>query len=219
MNGQRARCLLVAELIRKLEPRAIVETGSYLGTTTEWLAAFQLPVHSCEANSESFGFAEARLAGIGNVTLIRGDSRTALRGVLDGPLRGVREEPILLYLDAHSNADLPLREEVEIVFERCPRAVLLIDDFEVPEDPGYGYDDYGPGAVLKGDYLGEAVRSFSLELRYPTTPAAEETGARRGCCVVTAPALAEDMKRIGLLTSGGGPLKDRTLEEPRWRSP
>jgi len=53
MNGQRWRCLMFAELVHKIEPKAIVETGTYLGTTTEWLAAFQLPVFTCEADPEN----------------------------------------------------------------------------------------------------------------------------------------------------------------------
>ena len=55
MNGQAWRCRLVAELILKLDPVALVETGTYLGTTTEWLSAFQLPVFTCEASAENFG--------------------------------------------------------------------------------------------------------------------------------------------------------------------
>jgi hypothetical protein len=199
MNGQRFRCLLVAELVQKLEPLALVETGSYLGTTTEWLAAFQLPVHSCEASPESFGFAQARLTGVDNVTVTRDDSRAALRRLLDGPMRGTLRDPILFYLDAHWGADLPLREEVECIFERCPRAAVLIDDFQVPGDPGYAYDDYGAESRLTADYLAGPVGKFGLKLRYPATPAARETGARRGCCVVTGPALEGEMARVELL--------------------
>ena len=29
----------------------------------------------------------------------------------------------------------------------------MIDDFQVPDDSGYGYDDYGSGATLSRDYL------------------------------------------------------------------
>jgi hypothetical protein len=203
MNGQRARCLLFAELVRKLEPRAIVETGAYLGTTTEWLAAFQLPVFSCEVDGENFGFASARLAGVPNATLTQADSRAALCDVLDGPLRGECEEVILFYLDAHWYADLPLRDEVSIIFRRCPRAIVMIDDFEVPGDADYGFDDYGAGARLTAAYLNDVVESGSLHLRYPATPAAQETGARRGCCVVTGPAVEEMMQQAGMLARPG----------------
>jgi hypothetical protein len=31
--------------------------------------------------------------------------------------------------------------------------VAMIDDFRVPGDEGYAYDDYGPGKALTADYL------------------------------------------------------------------
>src|SRR5262245_45847532 len=81
-NGQAYRCLLFAGLVERLRPLAIVETGTYLGTTTEWMAAFQLPVLTCERSEEHFGFARARLAASRNVTVNLADSRAFLRGLM-----------------------------------------------------------------------------------------------------------------------------------------
>jgi hypothetical protein len=91
---------------------------------------------------------------------------------------------LFIYLDAHWNADLPLADELDIVFNACPPAVVMVDDFQVPDDPGYGYDDYGPGQALTADYIAPAVEAFALMPFYPATPAAEERGARRGCVVL-----------------------------------
>jgi len=45
-NGQTYRRLLFDELVRRLKPAAIVETGTYIGTTTESMSATKLPVFS-----------------------------------------------------------------------------------------------------------------------------------------------------------------------------
>ena len=199
MNGQRFRCLLVAEMIYKLDPVAIVETGTYLGMTTEWLASFQLPISSCEAVAHNYGFARARFASTSNVHLVHGDSRTAVAGFLDGSLKPQRDEPMLFYLDAHWFDDLPLDDEVRLIFARCPRAIVLIDDFKVPNDLGYGYDDYGPGKVLDSGYLTDAMALHDLAIRYPIVASGRETGAKRGCAVVTGPAMEESIYRVELL--------------------
>ena len=181
MNGQRWRCLMFAELVHRIAPKAIVETGTYLGTTTEWLAAFQLPVFTCEAHPENYGFSKARLQAIPNVRVLRADSRTFLTQLLSSP---VGEGRNLFYLDAHWNADLPLAEELEIIFGRSLDSVVVIDDFEVPGDRGYAFDDYGAGKALNAEYISAAAERFKLRAYYPTTPSASETGAKRGCVVL-----------------------------------
>ena len=183
-NGQPVRTALFRDIIANTQPRAIVETGTYLGNTTERLAETGLPVYTIEANCYNFGFARARFWQRHNVTLLRGDSREILRGLLDGRLRGLCTSPIFFYLDAHWNEDLPLAEELEIVFRRCPEAVVMIDDFQVPFYPGYGYDDYGPRKALVSCYILPAVSNHKLGSFYPSTLSADEGGSRRGCIVL-----------------------------------
>ena len=192
-NGQGWRCRLVAELILKAEPTSIVETGTYLGTTTEWLSAFQLPVYSCDVSEYNFGFSSRRLGNIPNIHLTLGDSRVALRNILAGPLRSKTAEPIFFYLDAHWNEDLPLREEFDIIFEACPRAIVLVDDYEVPDDPEYSFDDYGAGKALDAAYAAPSMATHGLSMYSPHRRAADETGARRGCAVFVQRAAMEDV--------------------------
>ena len=198
MNGQRWRCLMFAELVHKTEPKAIVETGTYRGTTTEWLAAFQLPVLSCEAHPENYGFSRARLQATPNVRVLKADSRAFLRQLLGGPFGDGRN---LFYLDAHWNTDLPLAEELEIIFGRSLDSVVVIDDFEVPGDPGYAFDDYGGGKALTLEYISPMVDRFKLRAHYPTTSSAEETGAVRGCVVLA----RRDLSDVSLLRPGNIP--------------
>ena len=183
-NSQKARTALFRALMERISPVAIVETGTYLGTTTEFFAESGVPVFSAESDPRVYGFAKARLRSRRNVTLLRGDSREALAQLFDGILQPFASLPLFFYLDAHWNTDLPLAEELEIIFSRCPAAIVMIDDFKVPFDAGYGYDDYGPDKALTADYGTQAMHQHGLYAFYPSTPAIEETGARRGCVVL-----------------------------------
>ena len=81
-NGQRSRQDLFHSLVGRFAPIAIVETGTYLGTTTELMAATGLPIYSVESEPRNYGFARARLWRSHNVHLLRGDSRAALPNVV-----------------------------------------------------------------------------------------------------------------------------------------
>jgi predicted O-methyltransferase YrrM len=184
-NGQPLRQALFSALIRQLEPAAIVETGTYLGTTTEFLAETGLPVFTIEAHPCRYGFARARLWRRRNITLLYDDSRTAVRKLFDGPLHDLANHILFFYLDAHWNDDLPLLEELNIVFGRCPNAVVMVDDFCVPGDSDYGYDDYGLGKALTPHYISTVVKKEGLFAHYPSSPSSAEKGSRRGCVVLS----------------------------------
>jgi hypothetical protein len=57
----------------------------------------------------------------------------------------------------------------------------MIDDFEVPGDPGFGYDDYGSEKALNQKYI---APPHGLTIFYPSAPSREETGRWRGCAVL-----------------------------------
>ena len=197
-NGQTARQALFVDIIAKAQPHAIVETGTFLGATTELMCQTGLPVFSIELSPRNYGFARARFWRRHNLKLFQGDSRTALLGLFKGPLNSFSGLVVFFYLDAHWNDDLPLAEEIDIILGRCPLAVVMVDDFEVPSDAGYGYDDYGPGRALVLDYIRTAISAHQLQAFYPSTPsvadypstpmAAEGLAApgrlRRGCVVL-----------------------------------
>ena len=197
-NGQTARQALFVEIIANIRPHSIVETGTFLGMTTELMCQTGLPVFTIESNPRNYGFARARLWRRRNIQLFQGDSRAGLRRLFDGPLHALSARTVFFYLDAHWNDDLPLAEEIDIVFSRCPTAIVMIDDFEVPSDPGYGFDDYGPGKALVSSYIRPAISAHQLGVFYPSTPSAADYPStamaaaglatsgrlRRGCVVL-----------------------------------
>ncbi len=148
------------------------------------MAQTGLPVLTVDVHPRNCGFAPARLWRRRNVKLFSGESRAFLHKVFDGPLRDLSDRTQLFYLVAHWNDDLPLAQEVEIVFSKCPAAIVMIDDFEVPFDPGYGYDDYGPGKALIASYIAPVVSKYQLLTFYPATPSVAESGMRRDCVVL-----------------------------------
>jgi hypothetical protein len=183
-NKQTSRQALFKSLMLQFQPCAIVETGTYLGSTTELMANEAVPIFTVEGNARSFGFARARLWGRSGVTLCFGDSRVTLRSLFNRQLRAFRDKTLFAYLDAHWNADLPLAEELEIVFDQCPAAIVMIYDFQVPFDSEYGYDDFGPGMALTPSYIAPIIAAHRLQAFYPSQPASQEDGARRGCVVL-----------------------------------
>jgi predicted O-methyltransferase YrrM len=183
-NGQERRKELYLEIIELLRPSAVIETGTFKGTTTRYLAESQdSPVYSCELNRRKYGYALHHLRPVRRrVDLRLSDSRRFLANLAKDP--EVAKTRVLFYLDAHWNDDLPLREEIEIITESWKEPVVIVDDFEVP-GTDYGFDDYGETGRLSADYL-NGLDHLGLKIFYPSAPVETETGAKRGCAVLCA---------------------------------
>jgi hypothetical protein len=180
-NGQVFRQRIFSEIISALPFDAIVETGTYHGTTTVYLAATGLPVLTVETNPRFHAYSALRFRRENRrIQLYEGDTLWFLRMLSQEPQ--VKSARLFFYLDAHWDEHLPLREELEIVFDHWRNAVVMVDDFQVPGTT-YGYDDYGPTKTLNLDYLRPLTR-FSLTEFFPAVGADEETGGKRGCVVL-----------------------------------
>lgn len=181
MNGQAGRVELCRQIFESLRPVAIVETGTFRGTTTEFFAEFGVPVYTAEVEPRFHAFAELRFRSARDrVHVVLADSRTLLRQLATDP--SFPKGDVFFYLDAHWYSDLPLAEEIDTIFGSWKRSVIMIDDFAVPGD-SYSYDDYGPGAVLNAEYLDGMGRTDIFRF-YPSLPANQETGYKRGCIVL-----------------------------------
>lgn len=194
MNGQTARAEIVRGLLEYCGIERIIETGTYRGTTTEWFGRFGLPVLSAEAVERYAEFSRLRVRNLPNVQIHRKNSVDLLKEIVAA--KDGLEKPTLFYLDAHWYDYLPLRDEYEIICEHFSHPIMVVDDFQVPDDPDYGFDDYGPGKALTLDYFTANGAAMPAHIFFPVTKARWETGARRGCVVLTNDdALAETIER------------------------
>ncbi|AWJ85518.1 hypothetical protein TSH58p_18295 (plasmid) [Azospirillum sp. TSH58] len=181
-NGQSVRQELFRSLVSRLGVTSIVETGTFRGSSAAFMASQSgLPLFTCEASPRYFHYSSRRLAGFPNVTLRNQDSRVFLKQLLDS--NTLPPGPVLFYLDAHWHNDLPVWEEIDIIFSRGVPAVIVIDDFRVPGDPGFAYDNYGVGKCLSVQDLWEKTGS-ETDWFFPHGSSGSESGRKRGCAVL-----------------------------------
>ena len=182
MNGQAGRRALLRSVVAGVRFDYVVETGTFRGGSTAFLADISgCTVYTVESDPVAGAYAGRLFAGRPDVVTAIDDSRHFL-GRLAAEL--ATAEPALFYLDAHwDEEDLPLWGEIETIFSKWAHPVVVIDDFEVPGDDGYGFDHYGPGRAL---CLAELVPRLvpGVDVWSPTLPSSEETGERRGCAVL-----------------------------------
>lgn len=179
-NGQHFRREIFKEIMSVLQPVKIVETGTFRGNTTAFMATNGVPIRSVEFSDRLFGYVKTRFLLNPKIRVEHNDSRVFLASLA----RDIEDksETTFFYLDAHWNDDLPLAEELTIVFSNWPQAVVMVDDFQVPGS-SYSYDDYGEGKALTLDYVNAVDGVNSLTAFFPSLSAEQETGAKRGCVV------------------------------------
>lgn len=184
-NGQERRRSLFEQIATTFTIDEVIETGTFLGDTTGHLA-HRLPhaaIRSCELSPRFTALARQRLAMFPNVSVQCADSRKFL-ATLDPKTSHAEDTLTFAYLDAHWHADLPLKEELHTLLEKRQALVIMVDDFEVPNDPGYAYDRYGHGRDLNWSTFGQLFIQLGLEAFVPVASSEEETGFRRGSVIL-----------------------------------
>lgn len=182
-NDQIKRTAMMLEMVQAIRPQLVIETGTYQGATTEWFADHtDARVISVESSEWFFSYAQYRLSRLPRVQVLLSDSVTALRELaLDVSLTKTRT---LFYLDAHWNDYLPLADEIELMVNNWADFIAVIDDFEVDDDAGYTFDDYGPGKRLDKSLIPDQYREF-LAAFYPAAVSEQESSHRRGAIILS----------------------------------
>lgn len=187
MNGQRNRLRTSILLSDLIEPDYVIESGSFLGTTTQYLSVLaRVKTYSIEINQKFSRIAKSRLSGdISNdrVQIIDGDSATQFPRILEGI--DSKNSCVLAYLDAHWLEHIPLHEELQSLLDWGGDFVAIIDDFYIPGDQGYGYDIYENHRV---DVTHVPV-SEQISIWIPSESSTEESGARRGTAYIVSASL------------------------------
>jgi len=166
-NGQHIRKNIIEDLILKIGFEEIVETGTYLGNTTEFFSKFNIQVDSVEISELYYMFSRSRFLNYKNINLFNTNSIEYLQN------KKMSDKKILFYLDAHSmSRELPLAKELDVCLQ-FKNAVILIDDFKVPGNLDFGFDVYN-GVEL-------AIENFNnlddSDLYFPNY-SPKESGAR-----------------------------------------
>jgi predicted O-methyltransferase YrrM len=182
MNGQTARLEITRTIIIDCNIQQIVETGTFRGSTTAWLAGFGLPVVTVELNKRYAAFSRLRFRHADNVRVLEGSSSDVLR--LLSKDTTFTSKSTFFYLDAHWNVYSPLRDEIGIILERFPRSIIMVDDFQVPGDSSYDFDFDQDGRVVNLSHL-STLRHDWPSIFFPAIKGHDETGIRRGWVVLS----------------------------------
>ncbi len=132
-NGQRGRVRIFLQILERLQVEAIVETGTYRGATSLFMRhASGLTVYTADVNARNLYFARRRCGHDAGIHTYQGDSRSFLKGLGADPR--MTSGIVFFYLDAHHPGSLPLCDEVMIIAGSWSEPVIMIDDFQVPDE-------------------------------------------------------------------------------------
>jgi predicted O-methyltransferase YrrM len=181
-NGQKSRVRVFRAIDGAVSFENYIETGTFLGMTTDFLArtatSHAARVYSCELDDRHFAIANRTVGDLPNVHLHHANSVDFLRSLSSK----VCEATNFVYLDAHWNDYLPLRDELAILKD-WPKTVVLIDDFKVPSDPRFGWDKYDEDREICLEHIAGTFGDHAIY--FPSYPAADEgTAHPRGYAVI-----------------------------------
>lgn len=182
MGGQIRRSKKVIEILDTFKPNLIIESGTFIGSTTPILAMISnVPVITIELNKrlalrnrKNF----ARMYPVLEIEQKIGSSEVEFRQLLTGVDQSRR---VFAYLDAHWFDYLPVTDELVSLVQWGGEFIALIDDFENPYDPGYGFDRYKNGNSI-GSHL--IPRNLGLRVFVPAIDSAREGICKRGTAYV-----------------------------------
>lgn len=195
-NGQKNRVRVFHAINDQIRFHNYVETGTYLGMTTDFLARTAMKraarVYSCELDARLFAIARRTAGRFENVHLHHGSSVLFLRSLLPQLVTATN----FVYLDAHGYDYLPLRDELSILRE-CRNTVVMIDDFKVPSDERFGWDKYDDEREICLRYIQDLVDPNQVYVPcYPATLEGATYRGRmlsRGYCVI---AMSRDVRNV-----------------------
>ena len=178
VNGQLNRQKTMTGIALKFFPQIVIETGTYVGSTTPYLASLASEkAITIESQDKFLSQAKTHFVHLGafgkRIEALKGDSAEELERIL-GMI--AKDKKVLFYLDAHWGSVLPLKRELKVITEWNGSFVIVVDDFKIPDDESYGFDHYGD------EFVGvECIpATFQGELWFPDHSSELETGGRKG---------------------------------------
>jgi predicted O-methyltransferase YrrM len=189
MNGQRNRLRTSFLLCDIFKPDFAIESGSYLGTTTQYLASLATTkTYSIEINGAFAEIARIRLKpdiDSERIEVVDGDSGVHMSRILS--TFNPKHSRVFAYLDAHWLEHIPLSEEIQSLLDWGGDFIAVIDDFYIPGDPGFGFDQYKNHRVD----VSHVPKSDQISVWIPDEHSSTESGARRGTAYVVSSRLKD----------------------------
>ncbi len=141
LHGDKIHLSLLRKIIKEYNITSIVETGTFLGYTTELLAKEfpNLDIYTSEINPDFYKKAKKNLKNYKKIHIYNQTSPEFIKGLINEKKLGDRP---FFYLDAHWLDDWPLEQELQIISKNIKSAVISIDDFKVEGDSRFIYDSY-----------------------------------------------------------------------------
>lgn len=168
----------ISRICRDFSPHVGIETGTYLGSSTPYLAAMvSEQMYTIEIDSSAAAQADERFRKNhpdSHIQLRLGDSVSEIVKILDSV--DPRSKKVIAYLDAHWYEAVPTTKEIEALINWGGSWIAIIDDFKVDTDPLYKFDVYGSIEI------GASILPSNSEISLYVTsqPAIRETGRRKG---------------------------------------
>ena len=141
-----------------------VETGTWLGDTTAWLAARSERVHSIEPEATLAANATRRFATMDTVTIYHGTSEERF-----GPIVASLSGPVAFWLEGYysggdtfeGSSHTPIAGELESIgkaLDRLAEITVFVDDFRCFEPSETQFADYPTRDHLVGWAVGHGLR-------------------------------------------------------------
>lgn len=182
---------LLKAIILAHRPSAILELAGSQCLTEEWLAeAFDGPIHLWNANPLRHPSAWRRLSAFENVRI-----RGAGDAIFEVERSGIADDRVMAIINANGGPEPKLRETIKFVFRRFSNAIVVLNDFHLPND------DLG----LRRDCELRSTRNIRIlfgllpdDYRIGFSPPAPSVEGRdgRGLCVIGAPAWLDAMPQL-----------------------
>jgi predicted O-methyltransferase YrrM len=177
-NGQAKRLATIYSVIKAFEPTTCIETGTFIGSSTPYLCSLsgsktftvEIDKRTALKAKERFSLNHPSLP----ISLIIGDSAIEISKILAE--LDPDKERVLAYLDAHWLDAIPTKTELQELINWGGSWVAIIDDFKIPDDTGYAFDEYGDVQIG----ISQVPTQSELIICVPSFKSSEESGARRG---------------------------------------
>lgn len=165
------------KLKKKFDIKNVVETGSYVFSTTKWLCENFDLVYTYENNEHFYGVGVDKVRTFTNVRTFLEDSISGLQ-----KLKDKLPEPTIFFLDAHWGEYCPLLDELDVISTLNTTPIIVIHDFKT-NNPDLGFDRYN-----ENDFCLEWIENHIKKI-YPNGfdyyYNTQAVGAKRGIIYIT----------------------------------